>query len=81
MTKDPIFRKLGHILERHFLVMPGAIKPQRTFSDLGMSPYDRLEALNHVEREFAITINQEEEQNLYTIGQAISTIHHHLHHG
>jgi acyl carrier protein len=65
--------KITTIIVDKLGVDPSAVQPEADFSnDLGADSLDKVEFIMDVEKEFGISIPDEEAEKLQTVGQAVA---------
>ena len=78
-AKDPIVEKVTAIIVDKLSVEEDKVKAEASFvNDLGADSLDIVEFVMEVEKEFNITIPDEEATQLTTVGAAIEYIKNHI---
>ena len=65
--KTPVYRRLHHILTRHFLLPARAVRPQCSLPGLGLNPLERNEFYCAIEQQFRLTLDDRQLQQARTL--------------
>jgi acyl carrier protein len=77
--KDLIHSRLNYVLHKHFLINQSIkLSHHHTLRQLGINEMEQIELVWYLEHDFEIALNDEEVENLHTIGDIINCLTHKL---